>query len=115
MGRDTFDIIVRGRRAQEVKAEILDWIRSRRIRVLEDQGYYILCKKGGFWLAPTPIFFEIRFEEHLRGVKVHAEGWVSLYGIRELDFSTAFLGAVLREIGGKLMWELSVMVRGMSR
>lgn len=113
MGRDTFDIIVRGRRAQEVKAEVLDWMRSRRIRVMEDQGHYILFKKGGFWVVP--IFFEIRFEEHLRGVKVHAEGWVSLYGIRELDFSTAFLGGVLREIGGKVMWELSVMVRGMSR
>ena len=113
MGRDTFDITVRGRRAQEVKAEVLDWMRSKRIRVVEDQGYYILCKKGGFWVQP--IFLEIRFEEHLRGVRVHAEGWVSLYGIRELDFSTAFLGAGLREIGGKLMWELSVMVRGMSR
>lgn len=69
MGRDTFDIIVQGRRAHEVRAEVLDWMRSKRIRVMEDQGHYILFKKGGFWLAPTPIFFEIRFEEHLRGVK----------------------------------------------
>lgn len=115
MGRDTFDVIVRGRRAQEVKAEILDWMRSRRIRVLEDHGHFILCRKGGLWLAPTPIYFEIRFEEHLRGVKVHAKGWVSLYGICELDFSTGLFAFVLKEIGGKLMWELSVMVRGMSR
>ena len=115
MGRDTFDIIVQGRRAHEVRAEILDWMRSKRIRVMEDQGHYILFKKGGFWLAPAPIFFEIRFEEHLRGVKVHAEGWVSLYGICELDFSTGLFALVLKEIGGKLMWELSRVVMGMSR
>jgi len=114
MGRDTFNIIVQGRRAHEVRAEVLDWMASKRIRVMEDQGHYILFKKGrGLLIAP--IYFEIRFEEHLLGVRVHAEGWVSLYGIRELDFSTGFLAAVPKEIGGKLMWELSCAVRAMSR
>ena len=112
-------IFVGGRTMQEVSEQIKEWINQEGITVeAEHEGFFRgrLGIPSGLGLT-APKYFEVSFKPQDNGVKVHAEGWISLYDVSERSFSKSALtvGGIPRRKGFQVMERLSSMLRAMSK
>ena len=97
------DVFVSGREPQEVREEIMRWIKEEGIEIEVERDGFIRGRLGipsGLgWTAPK--YFEVSTKPDQNGVMVHTEGWISVYDISERSFSeTAFTtGGIPRKKG----------------
>ena len=108
------DLFVSGRSTQEIKVEVLSWFNQNKVEVLETHEDFV---KGrwGIGLATASKYFEISFKPIRSGVAVHAEGWVSSFGINEHSFSpSALMGWIPRREGWHAMEKLLTTIKAMS-
>ena len=109
MGRTIKDVVVSGRSLEEVKDEVKVWMLEEGIDVLERRDDYFKARlgiPGGLGLT-APKFYEISFKPNEKGIVVHTEGWIGVYGISESSFSaTALLGGIPRRKGWKTIEKL---------
>jgi DNA-binding transcriptional ArsR family regulator len=100
------DVFVSGRAPQEVKEEIMRWIKEEGINIeVEREDFVRGClgiPSGLGWTAPK--YFEVSLKSNPNGVTVHTEGWISLYDVSERSFSKTALttGGIPRKKG----WEV---------
>jgi hypothetical protein len=109
MGRTIEEVLVIGRNLQEVKAEVLLWIREWGINIVEERDDFVRGRMGipgGLGLT-APKYFEVTYRPQENGVLVHTEGWIGVYGVSESSFSkNAFLGGIPRRKGWKTIEQL---------
>jgi len=113
------DVLVSGRELQEVRAEIMRWIKEEKISVEVERDGFIRGRLGipsGLGLT-APKYFEVSFKPDQNGVMVHTEGWISIYDISERSFSKSALttGGIPRKKGWKVIEHLWKRLRAMSK
>ena len=104
------DIFVSRRNLQEVKAEVMDWIKKEKISIEIEQDNLIRGRLGissGLGLT-APKYFEVSLKSDQNGVLVHTEGWISVFGLSEMSFSKTSLskGGIPRKKGWKVIEHL---------
>src|SRR3972149_3608192 len=118
MGRTVEDVLVSGRTVQEVKDEVNRWLEEWGITKVEEREDFVRGRMGvpgGLGLT-APKYFEVSYRPDPRGVLVHTEGWIGVYGVSESSFSkNAFLGGIPRRKGWKTIEQLWNRLRGMSK
>ncbi len=112
------DIFVIGRTMQEVTEKIQSWIKQEGITVeAQHKGFFRgrLGIPSGLGLT-APKYFEGTFKAVQDGVKVHTEGWISVYDVSERSFTDNVLamGSIPRRKGWKVMEHLWTMLKDMS-
>ena len=117
--RTVEDILVSGRSMQEVKEEILSWVKEEGIQIENDRQGFIRGRLGipsGLGLT-APKYFEIAFKPVENAVAVHTEGWISMYDVSERNFSNKILtsGNIPRRKGWKVINNLWKRLRAMDR
>jgi DNA-binding transcriptional ArsR family regulator len=117
--RTVEDIFVSGRNLQEVREEVLRWIREERINVEVEREGFVRGRLGipsGLGLT-APKYFEVSFKPDQNGVRVHTEGWISLFDVSERSFSKTALisGGIPRRKGWKVMEHLWNRLNVMSK
>lgn len=117
--RTVEDILVSGRTPQEVNEQVQRWI--------EQEGITIEAQREGFFRGrlgipsglglTAPKYFEVSFTLEANGVKVHTEGWMSVYDVREQSFTKNALamGSIPRRKGWSVIERLWTQLREMSR
>jgi hypothetical protein len=109
MGRTIEEVLVTGRNLQEVKAEVLLWMKEWGISKVEERDDFVRGRMGipgGLGLT-APKYFEVTYRPQENGVLVHTEGWIGVYGVSESSFSkTAFFGGIPRRKGWKTIEQL---------
>ena len=117
MGRTIEEVLVTGRNLQEVKAEVLLWIKEWGINIVEERDDFVRGRMGipgGLGLT-APKYFEVTFRPQENGVLVHTEGWIGVYGMSESSFSkNAFLGGIPRRKGWKTIEQLWSRLKALS-
>ena len=113
------DIFVSGRTVQEVNEQIQYWIKQEGITVeAEREGFFRgrLGIPSGLGLT-APKYFEVSFKNEHNGVKVHTEGWISVYDVSERSFSKSALamGSIPRRKGWNVIENLWTQLRAMSK
>ena len=118
MGRTVEEVLVIGRNFEEVKTEVLFWMKEWGISIVEERNDFVRGRMGipgGLGLT-APKYFEVTYRPHENGVLVHTEGWIGVYGVSESSFSkTAFLGGIPRRKGWKTIEQLWNRLRAMSK
>ncbi|MCL2358879.1 MAG: helix-turn-helix domain-containing protein [Candidatus Bathyarchaeota archaeon] len=112
------DVFVSGRRPEEVKEEIQNWIREENIVIEIEREGFIRGRLGIPALGLTaPKYFEVSFKPDQNGVMVHTEGWISVYDISEKSFSNKALtvGSIPRKKGWKVINRLWLKLRAISK
>jgi DNA-binding transcriptional ArsR family regulator len=117
--RTVEDIFVSGRNLQEVKEEVLRWIREEGISIEVERDGFIRGRLGipsGLGLT-APKYFEVSFKPDQNGVMIHTEGWISLFDVSERSFSKSALisGGIPRRKGWKVIERLWNRLRTMSK
>ena len=112
-------ILVSGRSLQDVRKEVLSWVREEGIKIEIEREDFIRGRLGipsglGF---TAPKYFEVALKPVQDGVMVHTEGWISLYDVSEKSFSDRLLvsGNIPRRKGWKVINNLWNRLRAMSR
>ncbi len=118
-GRTIKDIFVFGRTLQEVSAQIRDWIAQEGITVEAQHEDFFRGRLGipsGLGLT-APKYFEVSCTPEENGVKVHSEGWISVYDVSEQSFSSNpwVMGSIPRRKGWKVMEHLWTMLEETSK
>jgi hypothetical protein len=118
MGRTVQEVLVSGRTIQEVREEVYRWLEEWGINKEKEQDDFIRGRMGipgGLGLT-APKYFEVSFKPTEKGVLVHTEGWIGVYGVSESSFSkSAFLGGIPRRKGWKTIEQLWTRLRSMSK
>lgn len=117
--RTVEDVFVSGRDLQEVREEIMRWIKDEGISIEVERDGFIRGRLGipsGLGLT-APKYFEVSFKPDQNGVMVHTEGWISLYDVSERSFSKSALtsGGIPRRKGWKVIEHLWKRLRTMSK
>jgi DNA-binding transcriptional ArsR family regulator len=117
--RTVKDIFVAGRTMQEVETEVRKWVKEEKIQIETEREGFIRGRLGipsGLG-ATAPKYFEVTFSLEQNGVKVHTEGWISLYDVSERNFSNKILtsGNIPRRKGWKVITNLWNRLRTMSK
>ncbi|MCW4002364.1 MAG: winged helix-turn-helix domain-containing protein [Candidatus Bathyarchaeota archaeon] len=112
------DIFVSGRSLQEVNDQICQWIRAEGITVEVQHEDFFRGRLGipsGLGLT-APKYFEISCTVEPKGVKVHTEGWISVYDVREQSFSSNpwVMGNIPRRKGQKVIEHLWAILEAIS-
>lgn len=96
------DILVFNKSLQEVRDEVMNWIKDEKIIIELDHEDFIRGRLGtpsGLGLT-APKYFEITIKPDPAGALVHTEGWESVFDVRERCFSKlAFFGLIPRRKG----------------
>ncbi|MDR0372324.1 MAG: winged helix-turn-helix domain-containing protein [Nitrososphaerota archaeon] len=113
------EVFVSGRPPEEVKEAIHSWIREENIKIEVEREGFIKGRIGipsGLGLT-APKYFEVSFKPDQNGVRVHTEGWISIYDISERSFSNKILvsGCIPRRKGWKIMEHLWQNLRALSK
>lgn len=92
MSRTKKDILVSGRSVEEIRSFVQNWFAQNNVEVIEHNANYI---KGrwGVGLLTAPKYFQVSFLPSQGGVIAQTEGWITLYGLKDQDFSSSALGA----------------------
>jgi DNA-binding transcriptional ArsR family regulator/preprotein translocase subunit YajC len=111
-------VLVSGRSLQEVKEEVLSWVRDEGIKIEIERENFIRGRLGipsGLGLT-APKYFEVTLKPVQNGVIVHTEGWISMYDVSERSFSNKILiyGNIPRRKGWKVIEHLWKRLRTMS-
>lgn len=118
MGRTIEDVIVTGRDMKELRDEVSVWMSEEGISVLEKREDFFkgrLGAPGGLGLTAAK-YFEVTLKPNDKGVLVHTEGWIGVYGMGEQSFSKkAFLGGIPRRKGWKVMEKLWNKLKAMQK
>ncbi|MCW3996158.1 MAG: winged helix-turn-helix domain-containing protein [Candidatus Bathyarchaeota archaeon] len=117
--RTVEDVLVSGRSMQEVRTEVLSWVREEAIKIEIEREDFIRGRLGipsGLGLT-APKYFEVTLKPVQNGVMVHTEGWISLYDVSERSFSNRILvsGNIPRRKGWKVISNLWKRLRTLSR
>lgn len=108
-----------GRQIEEVKSEVMRWIKQEKIVVEDDREDFVRGRLGipsGLgWTAPK--YFEVTLKPNVNGVTVHTEGWISLYDVSERSFSSSALimGGIPRKKGWQVMENLWARLSAFSK
>jgi len=118
MGRTVEEVFVSGRSSQEVRDEVLRWMKEEEITIVEEREDFVKGRMGipgGLGLT-APKYFEISFKPAQGGITVHTEGWIGVYGVSEQSFSAkAIIGGIPRRKGWKVMENLWNRLKSMSK
>jgi hypothetical protein len=118
MGRTIEEVLVSGRTIQEVKEEVNHWIEEWGIKKTEERDDFVrgrMGTPGGLGLT-APKYFEVSWKENEKGVLVHTEGWIGVYGVKESSFSKrALFGGIPRRKGWKTIEQLWNRLKALSR
>ncbi len=103
MSRTKKDILILGRNPDEVRTFVKNWFAQNKIGVIDDQPSFIKGRWGtGFLTAPK--YFQVTFESAQDGVMAKTEGWITVYGVADSEFSpTAVGGRLPRREGWRAM------------
>lgn len=117
--RTVEDVLVSGRSLQEIRKEVLSWVREEGIKIEIEREDFIRGRLGipsGLGLT-APKYFEVSFKPDQNGVMVHTEGWISLYDVSEKSFSKKILtfGNIPRRKGWKVIEHLWKRLQMMSK
>ena len=117
--RTVEDILVSGRSLQEIRAEVLSWVRDEGIKIEIEREDFFRGRLGipsGLGLT-APKYFEVTLKPVQNGVMVHTEGWISVYDVSEKSFSDRILvsGNIPRRKGWKVINNLWKRLRALSR
>lgn len=112
--RSVEDLFVSGRSTQEVKDEVLRWFKKNKVDVVETHED-LVKGRWGTGIVTASKYFEISFKPIRSGVAVHAEGWISIFGITEHSFSpAALMGWIPRREGWCANEKLLTAIKAMS-
>ncbi len=118
MGRTIEEILVTGRSMKEIGDEVSVWMAEEGIDIQEKRDDFFKGRMGipgGLGLT-APKYFEITLKQNDKGIAVHTEGWIGVYGVSESSFSkNAFMGGIPRRKGWKTMEKLWTKLRAMSK
>lgn len=118
MGRTIEEVLVTGRDLTELRDEVSVWMSEEGISVLDKRDDYFKGRMGipgGLGLT-APKFFEITLKPNEKGVLVHTEGWIGVYGVSEQSFSkSALLGGIPRRKGWKTIEKLWNKLKALSK
>lgn len=91
MARTRKDITILGRSAEDVRGFVQNWFAQNKVSVIDNQAHYI---KGrwGTGLLTAPKYFQVNFQPTQGGTIAQTEGWISIYGVSEQDFSPTAIG-----------------------
>ncbi|MCW4030416.1 MAG: winged helix-turn-helix domain-containing protein [Candidatus Bathyarchaeota archaeon] len=117
--RTVQDILVFGRTLEEVKAQIQYWINQEGITLEAERDDYVRGRLGipsGLGLT-APKYFEVTLQAQDGNVKVHTEGWISVYDLSELSFTNNRLamGSIPRRKGWQVINRLWTELKTMSK
>lgn len=115
MGRTIKDITVQGRTTEEIRALVQNWFAQNQVDVIDNKPEYI---KGrwGVGLATAPKYFQVSFLPAQGGIIAHTEGWITLYGMKDQDFSaSALAGGIPRREGWHAMERLWSTLQAFSK
>jgi hypothetical protein len=106
MARTTKDILVLGRRPEEIRELVQSWFAQNKISIIDNQPTSIKGRWGtGFLTAPK--YFQVTFQPTQGGIIAKTEGWITVYGLADSDFSPTALGAgIPRREGWTIMERL---------
>ena len=107
MSRTRKDILVVGRGILEVKDAVQKWFDENKVEVIDSNASFMKGRWGtGFLTAPK--YFMITFVPIEGGVKVQTEGWITVYWLKEVEFSSsaAVAGGFPRREGMKALERL---------
>jgi hypothetical protein len=92
MSRTKKDIIVTGRGIEEIRSFVQNWFAQNSIDVIDNNPNYI---KGrwGVGLVTAPKYFQVSFVPSQGGIIAKTEGWITIYGLKDQDFSPSAIGA----------------------
>jgi hypothetical protein len=92
MARTKKDILVLGRSPEEIRGFVKNWFSLNKINVIDNQPNYI---KGrwGVGMLTAPKYFQVSFIQSNGGTIAQTEGWITVYGVADSDFSPTALGA----------------------
>ncbi|MDR1993628.1 MAG: winged helix-turn-helix domain-containing protein [Nitrososphaerota archaeon] len=113
------EVFVSGRQLEEIKDVIQNWIREENITIeAEREGFIkgrIGIPSGLGWTFPK--YFEVSFKSEQNGVRVHTEGWIGIYDMRERSFSSKRLAVfgIPRKKGLEVMEHLWQTLRTISK
>jgi hypothetical protein len=118
MGRTIEEILVTGRSMKEIADEVSVWMAEEGIAVTEKGDNFFKGRMGipgGLGLT-APKYFEITLKQTDKGIAVHTEGWIGVYGVSESSFSkNALMGGIPRRKGWKTMEKLWNKLKTMSK
>jgi hypothetical protein len=118
MGRTVEDVLVSGRTIEEVREEVNRWIEEWGITKAETRDDFIRGRMGipgGLGLT-APKYFEVSLRPNEKGVLVHTEGWIGVFGVSEQSFSKgALFGGIPRRKGWKTIEQLWSRLKSMSK
>ncbi len=115
MGRTIKDITVIGRNAEEVKSFVQTWFAENKVNIIENKPDSV---KGrwGVGLATAPKYFQVSFLATQGGTIAHTEGWITVYGVKDQDFSpSALAGGIPRREGWHHMEKLWSALQAFSK
>lgn len=117
--RTVKDILVSGRSLQEIRKEVLSWVREEGIKIENEREDFIRGRLGipsGLGLT-APKYFEVTLKTVQNGVLVHTEGWISVYDVSEKSFSDKILvkGNIPRRKGWKVINNLWKRLQSISK
>lgn len=115
MAKTKKQILVAGRNVDEVFGFVQNWFSQNKIGVIEHTTNYIKGRWGsGFLTAPK--YFQVTLTETADGVLAETEGWITVYGVSDQDFSPKALGGGLpRREGWRTMERLWSALEGYSK
>jgi len=115
MGRTKKDILVTGRNVDEVSIFVHNWFKQNKIGFIENTTNYIKGRWGtGFLTAPK--YFQVTLTPTVTGVLAQTEGWITVYGLSDRDFSPKALGGgIPRREGWSTMERLWSALEGFSK
>jgi hypothetical protein len=117
--RTVQDLIVSGRSLEEVKAQIHNWITKEGITLEAERDDFIRGRLGvpsGLGLT-APKYFEVTLQTQNGAVKVHTEGWVSVFDVSERSFTNNrfAMGSIPRRKGWQVLNRLWMQLKEMSK
>jgi DNA-binding transcriptional ArsR family regulator/membrane protein implicated in regulation of membrane protease activity len=113
--RTVADIFVSGHTLTEVSDKIQEWVKLEGITVEAQHENYLRGRLGipsGLGLT-APKYFEILCNPKDGGVNVHTEGWISVFDVREMSFTSNpwAKGSIPRRKGQKVIEHLWSMLK----
>jgi hypothetical protein len=95
-----------GRSTDDVRAVVQNWFSKNKVGVVDNQPTYIKGRWGTGFLTAAK-YFQVTFQPTADGVIAKTEGWISAFGLSEIDFSpTALGGGIPRREGWRAMENL---------
>ncbi|MCJ2670555.1 MAG: hypothetical protein LN416_08620 [Candidatus Thermoplasmatota archaeon] len=113
MGRTTYKMLLPGARAADVKEVVLEWAKSRRIKVLKEEDERVQGRFLGGFMSRVALNFDVQLKQHLRGVKIHIEGWITGHGMFEEEFSPGGFFHVHQRAGMNILADLVDRLKAM--